>query len=388
VVAQIAISLVLLITAGLFLRSLGNAAKIDVGFKPEGVETVALDLQTQGYDQAKGREFYQQLMERVAALPGVRAASLARMVPLNGSNMKEGISVPGKEPAPDEQGTVVGLNIVDARYFEMLEMPLLYGRSFNDRDKQGAPQVAIVNETMVRRFYRDPDVSRALGQTFALGQGAKAPRVTIIGIVKDAKYDTLGEDPQPFVYQPFQQSYSGEMTLHIRTAPGDPGNVLAGVRREVAELDKDLPLLNVMPLTEQIRVGLLPLRMAATVAGTLGVFGMLLAALGIFGVVNYSVTQRTREIGIRISLGAQGRDVLRMILGQGFWLALIGIGIGLAIATALTRALMSLLYGVSAIEPLIFAEVAILLAGVALLASYIPARRATKVDPMVALRYE
>ncbi len=388
VVAQIAISLVLLVTAGLFLRSLRNATTIDLGFKPEDVQTVTLDLRTQGYDQPKGREFYRQLMERVAALPGVRAASLARMVPLNGNNMKEGISVPGREPPPDERTNLVGLNIVDERYFETLEMPLLHGRTFNETDKQGAPQVAIVNETMARRFYPSPDVSRALGQSFTLGEGARAPHVSIIGIVRDAKYDTLGEDPQPFVYQAFQQSYSGEMTLHIRTAPGDAGNVVAGLRRELAALDKDLPLLNSMPLTEQIGVGLLPLRLAATVAGTLGLLGMLLAALGVFGVVNYSVLQRTREIGIRISLGAQGRDVRRLIVGQGLRLALIGVGIGLATAAALTRALTSLLYGVSAIEPLVFAGVAVLLVAVALVASYLPARRATKVDPLVALRYE
>jgi predicted permease len=388
VVAQIAISLVLLVTAGLFLRSLRNATTIDVGFKPQDVQTLTLDLRTQGYDQSKGREFYRQLMEQVAALPGVRAASLARMVPLNGSNMKEGISVPGRERAPDERTTMVGLNIVDGRYFETLEMPLLHGRTFSETDKQGGPQVAIVNETMARRFYPGPDTARALGQTFTLGEGAAAPHVSIIGIVRDAKYDTLGEDPQPFIYQSFQQSYSGEMTLHIRTKPGDAGNILAAVRREVAALDKDLPLLNVMPLTEQIGVGLLPLRLAASVAGTLGLLGMLLAALGVFGVVNYSVLQRTHEIGIRISLGAQGRDVLRLIVGQGLWLALIGVGIGLATAAALTRALTSLLYGVSAIEPLVFGGVALLLVAVALVASYIPARRATKVDPLVALRYE
>jgi len=212
--------------------------------------------------------------------------------------------------------------------------------------------------------------------------------VSIVGIVKDAKYDSLGEDPQPFIYQSFEQSYSGEMTLYIRTGPGDAGNVLAGIGREVAAIDKDVPLLNVMPLTEQIGVGLLPLRLAASVAGTLGFLGMLLAALGVFGVVNYSVSQRTREIGIRISLGAQNRDVLRLVLGQGLWLALIGVGIGLASAAALTRALTSLLYGVSAIEPLVFAGMATLLVLVALIASYIPARRASKVDPMVALRYE
>jgi predicted permease len=390
VISQIAISLVLLVTAGLFLRSLQNATTIDLGFKPEGVETVTFDLRTQGYSEQKGREFFRQLAERLGGLPGVRAASLARMVPLNGSNMKTGINVSGKELPAGERLPAVGLNVVDEHYFETLEMPVLLGRTFNQMDKRGAPRVAIVNETLARRFFPGADVSSVLGQAFSLESGStsEADRIEIVGIVKDAKYDTVGEDPQPFLYRPFQQAYNGEMTLHIRTAGADAGSVLAAVRREAGTLDKDVPLLSVMPLTEQIGYSLLPLRVAASIAGSLGLIGMLLAALGVYGVVNYSVTQRTREIGIRMSLGAQRLDVLRLILTQGFWLGIIGIGIGVAVAAALTRALGSLLYGVSALEPLTFSGVALLMVGVALLASYIPARRATKVDPLVALRYE
>ncbi len=240
VVAQIAISLVLLITAALFLRSLRNAGTIDLGFHPEGVETVSFDLNTQGYQEAQGREFYRELQQRVAALPGVRSVSLARMVPLNGSNMKVSVNEAGTG-APEEQRTMVGFNVVDSRYFETIEMPVLRGRSFNDSDKQGAPAVAIINETMARRFYSGDDVSAALGKSFSGLERQDGGRVEIVGVVKDAKYDTLGEDPQPFVYQPYQQSYSGEMTMHIRTTT-DRASVLAGVRREVTALDKDLPL--------------------------------------------------------------------------------------------------------------------------------------------------
>lgn len=388
VVAQISISLVLLITAGLFVRSLRNAGTIELGFNPEGVQTVSLDLRTQGYNQAQGQEFYRQLIDRVATMPGVRSASLARIVPLNGNNMMTGINVAGQEPPPGQRSHRVGLNTVDTRYFETLEMPLLRGRTFNEGDKQGAPQVAIINETMARRYYPSADVSTALGQSFTFGGEDANARVSIVGIVKDIKYETLGEDPRPYVYLPFQQSYSGLMTLHVRTLPGVAGNVLAGVRREVAALDKDLPLLDVMPMTEQIGLSLLPLRVATTIGGTLGTVGLLLAAIGIFGVVSYSVSQRTREVGIRMALGAQKGDVLRLVMRQGLWLALIGVGIGWALSFALTRTLGSLLYGVGSTDPLVFIGTALLLVGVAFVASYQPARRATRIDPLVALRYE
>lgn len=390
VIAQIAISLVLLVTTGLFLFSLRNASSIALGFKPDGVQTVGFDVVTQGYDETKGREFYRQLSERVAAIPGVQSASLARMVPLNGNNMMTGINVNGHEPPAGQRANMVGMNIVDAAYFKTLEMPLQLGRTFDETDRKGAPQVAIINETLARRFYSSNDVAAALGQSFAIGDGdeANAERVTIVGIVKDAKYGTLGEDSQPFMYRPLSQSYTGEMTLHVRTAPGDAVNALAAVRREVNALDKDLPLLNVMPMMEQIGFSLMPIRLAATVVGTLGVLGLLLAAIGVFGIVNYAVVQRTREIGIRMALGAQTGDVLRLIMRQGLRLAVIGVGLGLAASFVITRALTSLLYGVSATNPLVFGGTALLLVGVAFVASYLPARKATKVDPMVALRFE
>ena len=384
VIAQIAISLVLLITAGLFLRSLQNAGSIDLGFRPEGVQTVSFDLRTQGYDESKGREFYRQLLERVTVFPGVGAVSLARMVPLNGNNMKMGINLTGKELSADQRSPMVGLNVVGVRYFETIQMPLLGGRTFNETDRRGAPLVAIVNETMARRFYPGSDLSTALGQAFTFD----TERVSIVGIVKDAKYNTLGEDPQPFVYTPFEQSYSGEMTLHIRTAPNAAASVLAGVRHEVGALDKDLPLLNVMPMTEQIGFSLVPLRLAATVGGTLGTLGLLLAAIGIFGVVNYSASQRTREIGIRMALGAQSGSLQALVVGQGLRLAGAGVVIGLAMAVALSQLLRNQFFGVSALDPVTLLSISTALLGAAFLASYIPARRAARVDPLVALRYE
>ncbi|MEN3332669.1 MAG: hypothetical protein V7641_2034 [Blastocatellia bacterium] len=381
VIAQVAISLVLLIVGGLFLRSLMNAAHIEPGFNPDGVQTVGYNLRIQGYDEARGREFYRQLVEQIEATPGVRSASLAQLVPLTGNVMAQGIRVEGIEPPPGREFISVDCNVVDARYSQTLEVPLQRGRWFSETDKQGAPLVAVVNETFARRFFPDTD---AVGKRFTLDKDA----IEIIGIARDGKYETLGEEPTPYFYLPFAQSYSSGMTLHIRAAPTDAAAVFAAVRQITQRLDKNLPLLNVMPMTEQIGFSLIPLRLASSIVSVLGLVGLALAAIGIFGVVSYSVAQRTREIGIRMALGAERRDVLRLVLGQGLKLALIGVVIGLVMSFTLTRALASLLYGISASDPLVFVTMALALSIVALAASYLPARRATRVDPMIALRYE
>ncbi|MFL6274021.1 MAG: ABC transporter permease [Blastocatellia bacterium] len=380
VVAQVAISLVLLIVGGLFMRSLMNAAHIDPGFNPDGVQTVGYNLRIQDYDEAQGRAFYRQLIEQVEATPGVRSASLAQFVPLSGNVMTWGIQIEGVEP-PGLDRTPVDCNVVDARYFETLEVPLQRGRSFSDEDKQGAPRVAVVNEAFVRRFFPNAD---AIGKRFTLD---KDP-IAIVGVARDGKYETLGEAPTPYFYVPFAQSYSANMTLHVRAAPNDAATVVAAVRQATERLDKNLPLLSVMPMSEQIAFSLVPLRLASGIVSVLGMVGLALAGIGIFGVVSYSVAQRTRELGIRMALGASRRDVLYLVLAQGWKLALIGVAIGLALSFALTRALTSLLYGVSASDPPVFAAMALVLSTVALLASYLPARRATRVDPMIALRYE
>ena len=390
VVAQVAVSLVLLVAAGLFLRSLQNASAIDIGFRPENVQLVSFDLLTQGYDKTKGQEFYRQLVERVTAMPGVDAVSLASMIPLNGNTRMEGISVPGVEPPEGRSTFQIDVNTVDAGYFETVQMPVVRGRGFNETDREGAPRVCVVNETMAHRFFPDAAASSVVGKRISFGEasGNNAAQTEIIGVVKDGKYGTLGEDPLPYIFKPLAQNYTGEMTLHVRTGATNAASVLTAVRGEVNRLDRDLPLLNVMPMTEAVGFSLIPLRLAASVVGTLGTFGLLLAAIGIFGVVNYSVTNRTREIGIRMALGAQRADVLRLIVRQGMTLALVGVGLGLVIAFALSRLLVSLLYGISATDLVTFAGIALLLTAVAFLASYIPARRATKVDPMIALRYE
>jgi predicted permease len=385
IVGQVAVSLVLLVSAGLFLRSLQHARALNPGFNPQNVMTVGFDLSIQGYEEAKAKQFYQQLMERVYATPGVESASLARAIPLNGSNMQLGINVEGYEPPAGRRSFATDFNIVSPKYFSSLEISLLRGRDFNDGDKEGAPQVAVINETMARRFWPGEE---AIGKRFFLGQIADAAPLEVVGVVKDGKYRTLGEDPRPFFYMAFAQEYSSQMTLHVRTAPENAANVLAGVRQEVAAMDQSVPLLDVMPLEQATGVSLIPVKAAATVAGIFGLVGLLLAAIGIFGVVSFSVVQRTREIGIRMALGAQRADVLKLVVGQGMRLALIGVFVGLLASIAATRVLASLLYGISATDAVTFIVVALLLCLVSLIASYIPARRAMKVDPMVALRYE
>jgi putative ABC transport system permease protein len=394
VVGQIAVSLILLVAAALCVRSLRSAARINTGFDPEGVYLATADLSLQNYDEARGREFFRRLKERAAALPGVESASLARSVQLSGLAFGERVRFEGREPAAGDEPPTILSNAVDEDYLRTLRVPLLAGRDLRATDDERAPRVALINETMAARYFGG--TQDAIGKRFTLlaaqalrGTGRREDtQVEVVGVVADGRYYTLGEAPQPFIYLPFAQNYSGMMTLHVRAPRAEAGAVLAALRREAQGVDADVPLMGVMPLKEAVAFSLIPLRLAATVVGALGLFGLLLAALGVYGVVAYTVGARTREIGIRVALGAQGRDVLRLVMRQGVLLAFAGVCLGLAGSLALTRFLASLLYGVSATDPLTFASVALLLAGVALLACLVPARRATKVDPMVALRYE
>jgi len=386
VAGQIAVSLVLLVCTGLFLRSLQNARSMDPGFNPDGVQLVGLDLRIQGYDEARGRRFYAELLERLRAAPGVESVTLARMIPLDGGNMEYGINVEGREPPEGRRSFSVDTNVVGSDYFKTLGIPVVRGRDFGPRDVKEAPRVAVINETMARHYWPNED---AVGRRFFIGSFSNGVPVEVVGVAKDGKYRTLGEDPRPYLYLSAEQDYGAYLTLHVRPRSAETAaDALAAVRRETAALDPNLPLLDVMPMTEAIGTSLLPIRMAATVAGVLGVVGLVLAGVGIFGVVSFSVVQRTREIGVRMALGAQTRDVLRLVIWQGMRLALAGVGVGLLLAVALSRVLAGLLYGVSPTDVSVFAGVSLLLAVAAFAASYIPARRATKVDPMVALRYE
>jgi len=273
-------------------------------------------------------------------------------------------------------------NDISPNYFQTMEIALR-GRDFTPQEDKKESRVIIVNETFARKFFPNQD---AIGRRFNFS-GPENPFWEIIGVAADGKYNSLGEAPQPAFYRPLLRDYSTNVTLVARVQ-GDPRAVLMALRREVQTLDPSLPLYNVETLTEHMSVPLFPARMAAIVLGSFGVLALVLAAIGIYGVMSYVVAGRTREIGVRMALGAERRDVLRLIVGQGMTLALIGLGIGLVIAFAAARLLTSLLYGVSPADPATFAGIALLLASVALVACYIPAQRATKVDPMVALRYE
>lgn len=381
VVGQAAISLVLLICAGLFLRSLQNAQNSNPGFEPEKLATVSTDVGLQGYDPEGGQRYYQQLAERLGKLPGVEAGSLANVVPLSGGGQQQiSVQIPGYEPPPDTI-LAIDFNTVGPNFFQVMSIPFAQGRDFADFDTKSAAGVCIVNETMARRFW--PGAS-AVGQHLSVA-GVKTP-LEVVGVVKDSKYYNLKEDPRPYLYLPFLQNYESRMTAFVKT-PGDAAAVLPAVRRELDALDKSMPA-KVMTMRDALGVVLIQQKMAAILLSIFSLLALALATVGLYAVMAYSVSKRTREIGIRMALGAQRGDVLKLILRQGMVLTVIGLGVGLAASFALTRFFAKLLYGISPTDFATFAAVTLFQVLVALLASYIPARRATRVDPLHALKYE
>jgi putative ABC transport system permease protein len=339
-----------------------------------------MDPREHGYSVARAREFYQQLTERVAALPGVEAVSLVRELQIGDGYSTTSLVV---KDAPQESNLKVEANTIAPNYFRTLGIALLAGRDFTPADREAAPRVVVINEAMARRFW--PGAS-ALGRQVQVGGEELAE---VIGVVENGKSRVAGEATPPFVYWPFLQSQSSNsnMTLVLRQR-GDTANALAAVRREAQALDPNLPVQAAMTLTEAVRLVTLPWRVAGALASLFGLIGLALAALGIYGLVSYTVNQRTHEIGVRVALGAQRRDIFKLVIGHGFKLALLGVAVGLALSFGLTRALADLLFGVSASDPATYLGISLLLALVALAASFIPARRATRTDPLEALRHE
>jgi predicted permease len=384
VVLQVASSLILLIGAGLFVRSLQAAYGTELGFNADNVILTTLNVGRQGMSQEQGEQFYRQLLERTSTLPGVQATSLAAFYPVQSGGRRRGAAVEGYQP-DDGEDMELNYNVVGPGFFRTLQMPLLTGRRFAERDDASAPRVVIVNETFVERYWPGEN---PLGKRINLpGPGAPEQWYEVIGVVPDGKYRSVREGPIPYMYLALPQAYQQAVTLAVRTA-GDPTVILPSIRSEVRSLSATMPLVGVRTLSQHLGRALAQERTTATMIGTLGLLALLVAAVGIYGVMSYTVSQRTQEIGIRAALGAGTGDVLRLVVGHGMRLAVVGVVIGVGGGFALSRLVESFLFGVSATDPPTFVGVAALLAVVALLASYIPAHRATKVDPMLALRYE
>jgi predicted permease len=382
VVAQITLSLVLLISAGLIVRSLQEAQRMRPGFNPENAVAFSFDVGLQGYDETKGRALQKQALERIRALPGIEAAALVDNIPLSLNYNNSTIYLEGQPPTPSAQLPLAIPSSVSPDYFRTMGISLR-GRDFTDREEKPEHRVAVVNETFAKKFFPGQD---PVGKRFNFS-GADKPFWEIIGVCGDGKYNSLGEEPKAALFRPQLRDYSTAVSMVARTK-GDPKTVLAAMQREMRSLDPTLPLYGMKTLKDHMKIPLFPAKIAAGALGSFGVLALVLAAVGIYGVMSYVVAGRTREIGLRMALGAQSGNVRNLILRQGMTLALIGTVIGLAIAFGATRLLKSVLYGVSASDPITFVGVTLLLAAVALLACWLPARRATRVDPMIALRAE
>jgi predicted permease len=381
VVTQVALSLVSLIAAGLFLRSLRDAQSIDTGFETRGVLVMTFNLGREGYTPERGQLFYQQAAERAGALPGVTAAAVAQNPPLGGGLLRS--VFPEGQDTTTRDRILVQVNTVSPGYLDTISVPLVKGRDFTNADTDGAPLVVVINETMAQRFWPGED---AIGKRFKFF--GDADFTSIIGVARDAKYNAVNEDPIPFIYQPLRQNYTPAATLHVRAAT-DAAGLAPAVRRTIQELDPTLSVFNIRTLEEQVAQSLAPLRINVILLTTFGGLALLLATIGLYGVANYSVSQRTREIGVRMALGARPSTVLRLVLGHG--LLLVGVGLAVGVVLALFGASWlppDLLPNVSVRDPLTFTVTSLLLAAVATVASYVPARRATRIDPLIALRTE
>ena len=387
VVGQVALSLLLVVAAGLFLRALQRAGNIQSGFDAHNVQLAHLDLSLAGYDQARGTRFLPLLLDRVRALPGVQAASAAAVLPLSGTGMGLGaITVPGHTPPGGARDFRADWNIVEPGYFASMGMTLIAGRDFDSTDRASTQAVAIINQTAANTFWPGESVIGKELLQFNQGESQPPLRLHVVGIARDTKYRSLDDEDRSFIFVPFRQQYRSEITLVVRTAAGP--QVQQQLRRLVTSMDPNLPIIDAESFDQSAAFNLFPQRLAAAISGTLGFVGLLLATIGIYGVVAYAVTRRTREIGIRIALGASSRNVLAMILRQGLVLAGTGVLVGLALAAAASRAMEAFLFGLPAVDPVAFAGAAGLFALVAFAACWVPARRAAAIDAMQALRYE
>lgn len=385
VVAQVAGSLVLLIVAGLFIRSLDKAEKMNLGFNPDHVLDLAVDVEQVGYKEPRAREAYRDIDNRIRALPGVESVAEAFTVPLGYVGADDRIWIQEHPYVAGQQPEEIAFNQITPAYFDTLQMPLLGGRKFSDADAEKAPPVAIINETMAKKFWPNED---ALGKHFGT-KGASGPFMEVVGIVHDAKCQSLVEDPRAFYYVPFEQSYNSLRTIHVRTSV--PSESLAlQIQSVIHEAVPDVPITQVKTMNEALQGanGFFLFRFGAQLTSTMGLLGLILAVVGIYSVVSYAATQRTQEIGIRVAMGASPEDILKMVLRQGLTVVGVGLAVGLVLALAGTRVLSGLIVGIKPTDPLTFAVVVCLLTAIALFACWVPAHRATRIDPLTALHYE
>jgi predicted permease len=394
-IAEVALSMLLLIPAGLFVRSLQAARAIDPGFDAEKLIAVPLNINLLRYTSTQGREFYRQVVDRVERLPGVEGASVARVALLRGSGRVLGLMVEGRDGYLDEfvfgegggvttvDRTRINANVVGPGFFRTLGVALLAGRDFSEQDVEGRPPVVIVNETAAKMHFRGDN---PLGKRVSF-RGRRGPWREIVGVVRDSRYGALGEAALPVAYMPLAQNHETGMTLYVRTSV-PPASLIGSLRREIQALEPHLPLANMQTVTDTIGTSLYTARMGAWLLAVFGGLALLLAAIGIYGVLSFSISRRTREMGIRLALGAEARDVFRLVVCDGMLLVGVGVTIGLLGGLASARSLASFLYGVPTSDLPTFAVMTLVLGAVALVACVIPARRAMRVNPIAALRYE
>ncbi len=385
VVAQVAGSLVLLIVAGLFIRSLGKAQNIYLGFESSHVLDFSLDVQQIGYQESQGRALYRELESRLRALPGVVSVAQAFSVPMGVMSSFDSLNIERHPVEPGQQPPSVQCNMVTAGYFDTLHIPVRHGRAFTESDEEKTLAVAVINQTMAKKFWPDEE---PLGKRFST-KGPSGPFIEVVGVVQDGKYKGVVEVPQPHFYLPLSQAYVPLRTFHIRTSV-PPESLSTQVQSQVRELAPSLAISEMQTLDQALQGlnGFLFFRLGAQLTGTMGLLGLILAVVGVYSVASYAAVQRTREIGIRMAIGATPGDILKMVLRQGLGTVGIGLLAGLAAAFAGTRLLADLFYGVTPNDPVTYAAVAALLLAVVLLACWIPARRATRVSPVIALRFE
>jgi putative ABC transport system permease protein len=381
VVAEIALAMVALIGAGLFVRSMQNAQRTNLGFESQKLFSMAFSLGALHYDEGRGQQFFREVVERAKSLPGVADATVASNLPLGGGFARTTFPE-GQDITTGYRGTLTEINDVTPGYFDTLRIPLISGRVFNDSDRATTADVAVVNEAMAKRFWPNEN---ALGKRFHFIDEAKLRQ--IVGIVRNTVVNNIGEDPQPLIYLPMTQDYSPFASVQVRTT-GNPHAAISTVRAQIQSLEPNLAITNVQTIGDIVDQGLWAPRMGAALLGLFGALALALAAVGVYGVLSYSVTQQVHEIGIRMALGAQPVSVLKLIVGQGLKLAAAGLVLGLVGALVAMRVLSTLLFNVSTHDPVTFIGVSIVLVATAALACYIPALRATRVDPIIALRYE